>query len=271
MPLQALSLGPEIDVWRPQTGAVHSAFEHALNLLMDGELWTVLAAGRQDAPFGIRLASADPAGGLAVRPADPVHVRAGFMRVGPQVVDCRAAGRWAPAPWAMPAPGLDARVSFVEREARSRAWSGSEQIARDLTQALRSSDVELARVVRRSIGLGPGLTPAGDDVLVGMLAVLTSGAAAALPIASRLRGALAPVLHLTSDVSRHLLSQAARGLPGRSLHELGRSLLEGAPEHTLARALARVLDTGCTSGGDACTGLAAACHLSLLPSESVAS
>jgi hypothetical protein len=269
MPLQALSIGLEIDLWKPQCGVVHSVFDHAVNLLMAGELWTLLAAAQQDAPFGIRLAARDRPGGLELRAADGVHVRAGYLRVGRHIVDCRTAARWAPTRWRTRASGLDARVSLVEEKARPRAWPSSIEIANDLIAGLRSSDAELACAVRRSIGRGPGLTPAGDDVLVGMLTALTAGAGgpAEVPTASRLIGALASVLHTTSDVSRHLLSQAARGLPSRALHELGKALVEGAPDDVLADALRTVLDVGCTSGADACLGLAAACRLSFATAE----
>jgi hypothetical protein len=269
MPLQALSVGLEINLWRPQQGVVHSAFEHAVNLLMGGELWTVLAAPQKDAPFGIRLAPSERPRGLDVRAADRVHVRAGYLRMGPHVVDGRAATRWTPGRWGSPASGSEARLARVEQRALTREWPGSSAIADDLIAALSRSDAELAGAVRRSVGRGPGLTPAGDDVLVGILTVLTSGAAgptAALP-AARLSDALAAVLHSTSDVSRHLLTQAARGLPGRALHDLGKALCEGAPDHVLAGALESVLDTGCTSGADACLGLAAACRFSFGTAE----
>jgi hypothetical protein len=80
MPLQALSLGREVDIWRPQTGFVHSAFNCAVNLLLDGELWTVLGAARQDTPFGIQLAPSSRHGGIDVRADDRVHVRAHWPR-----------------------------------------------------------------------------------------------------------------------------------------------------------------------------------------------
>jgi hypothetical protein len=268
MPLQALSVGLEINLWRPQGGVVHSAFEHAVNLLMDGELWTVLAAPQQDAPFGIRLAASERPRRLDVRAADAVHVRAGYLRVGAHVVDGRAATRWTPTRWGSPASGLDVRLLRVEQRARARAWASSSAIADDVIAALSGSDAELTCAVRRSVGRGPGLTPAGDDVLVGILTVLTSGAAGpAVSPAARLSDALAGVLHSTSDVSRHLLTQAARGLPGRALHELGKALCEGAPDHVLAGALESVLATGSTSGADACLGLAAACRFSFLTAE----
>jgi hypothetical protein len=155
--------------------------------------------------------------------------------------------------------------------ARPRAWAESADMASDVTDALRCSDAELAAAVRRTVGRGPGLTPAGDDVIVGILAVLTSGAAgpAGIWTSSRLVCALTPVLPSTSDVSRRLLDQAARGLPGRALHDLGKVLMEGAPDDVRTDALELVLDTGYTSGADACMGLTAACRLLFLPTERI--
>jgi hypothetical protein len=238
-----------------------------VNLLVDGELWTVLDAARADSPFGIRLAPSDAA--LDVKAADRVNVRAGYVGMGRLIVDCRSASRWAPTRWAQPAPGLAARLAAVTQAVQLRAWDQSAGMASDVTDALRGSDAELASAVRRTVGRGPGLTPAGDDVLVGMLALLTSGAAGATGerATSRLVSALAPVLPTTSDLSRHLLHQAARGLAGRALHDLGQALMEGAPHGILADAIELVLDSGCTSGADAATGLAAACRFMFFKPE----
>src|SRR4051812_35594066 len=106
MSLQALSIGSEIDAWRPRTGVVHSSFDHAVNLLIDGELWTVLGDAQLDAPFGIRLAPGHPPGAFHARAADRVHVRAGYLSLGPHVVDCRTAARWEPSRWGTPARDL---------------------------------------------------------------------------------------------------------------------------------------------------------------------
>lgn len=271
MTLHALSLGFGIDVWRPRSGVIHSAFEHAINLLLGGELWTLLAADRQDAPFGIRLTH-DNLQSFDARRDERVYVRAGHLAVGRHVVDCRATTRWVPTRWGAPADGLARRLTVVERQARPRAWPGSVEMACELSAALHGSDATLARAVGRCVGRGPGLTPSGDDVLAGMLAVLTSSAAGAnaARAADRLRRALQPALPSTPDISQHLLGQAMRGLTGGALHELARALFEGAPENILLDALARVLDTGCTSGADACVGLAAAFRLSSSTTESPA-
>jgi hypothetical protein len=267
--LTALSLGREVDPWTARTGIVHSVFRRAINLLVDAELWSVLAAEQPDAPFGIRLATSQDCRGLDVKPRDRVHVRAGAIGVGPLSVDCRAASRWAPRPWREPAAGLQSRLSTVEQAASPRAWEESARLASQVTAALAGGDAELGRALRRCVGLGPGMTPAGDDVLVGLLTVFSSSAAGSegARITARLARALAPVLPSTPDVSRHLLAQAARCLPSRALHELAAAVVEGAADPVLEDALKVVLGIGCTSGADACLGMIAACRFSFLTAE----
>jgi hypothetical protein len=258
--MQALSLGARLDPWPARSGVVHSVFRRVVNLLVDGELWTVLGISGHHGPFGIRVAAADCGGGFDVRVADPVHVRGGWLRIGSLVIDCRIAPSWSPASWREPHAGLEPRLAAVEQAARERAWIGSAAMAGELSARLHeASDAQLEIAVRAIVGRGPGLTPAGDDVLVGMLTAFTcAGGSSGTNFAARLGRALEPALPATTDISRHLLAQAARGLPGRALHELGRTLFEAAPEAEARSALATVLDTGATSGADACLGLVAA-------------
>lgn len=272
--MQVLSLGSALDLWSARAGSVHSVFSGAVNLRVEDELWTVLSATRQDCPFGIRVAVDHRHRGFGVGVGELVQIRAGCVRLGHLVLDCRAAPRWTPAPWAEPLVGLARRLAVAERAARERAWIGSVSLAAELRIALCANgpgaDAQLAGAVRRTVGSGPGLTPAGDDVLVGMFtALLCSDQPTGRTLASRLARALAPALHSTTDISRHLLTQAARGLPGRALHELGRTLHEDAPDDVVRIALARVLDTGASSGADACIGLLATLQF-LLPAERIA-
>jgi hypothetical protein len=267
MRFHALSIGWKVDVSIPRMGAVHSVFDRAVNLLVDGEMWTVLGASRSDGPFGIRLSKSE--GGFEVKAGDPVSIRAGFVRAGCLVVDGRNASRWAPTEWTQPTDGLAARLADLEAAVFPRAWSESAGMAANVIATLHGTETELIAAVRRTVGRGPGLTPSGDDVLAGIFALLTSGAAGAagMELASRLVRALAPALPTTSDISRHLLSQAARGLPGRALHDLGKALIEGASHDIFSDALALVLDTGAASGADACMGFAAACRFLFLNTE----
>jgi len=212
---------------------VHSVFARAVNLRIGDELWTLLGHEGNDAALTIRLAPGQDLGAVARRVGEPVHVRSGHVGVGSSVIDCRTAQRWTPQPYGPAAPGIPARASALELDARRHAWAGSWQLAWDVTAALGSPCLRtrerLDDVVRHTVGRGPGLTPAGDDVLVGVLAVLTSPAAdpASAVLVERLRSALQPTLASTTDVSSALLEQAASGHPSRAVWDLVRGLLTG--------------------------------------------
>ena len=262
-------VGYALDVDLDCVGAVHSVFSRAVNLEIEGEMWTLLASDCADLPFGIRLPvrSLDA---FAIRVGGCVHARAGFIGLGRPgrrlVVDCRAAPRWAPvSPFSL-ASGFPARLALLSQEATALAWCGSRPMARLATSALRRGAGALEDALTRIIGCGPGLTPAGDDVLVGILAVLcsplsgTAGAEAAQAMLRAIRR-LAP---RTTALSGHMLGQAARGLIGRALHELLVALTGCPVAVELEVAIRRVVKTGATSGADACMGVLEAAQAFLL-------
>jgi len=266
MLLSAHCIGHRVELNRPQAGRVHSCFEGAVNLLIEGELWSLLAGARSDLPFGIRLAPGVAPGRLALRVGDAVQLRAGYLGSGALTIDCRMAARWRPNGWSLPAHGLAARLDRVERTAAPRAWRDSVGMASAVVEALYQrgpgASARLSSVVGRVVGRGPGLTLAGDDVLVGILSVLGSAAdePTAASMQARLVAAVTPWLGTTGDISRHLLQQAMQGWSGRALHALGQALVEGADEAALHSALARLLDSGASSGADGCIGLVTACR-----------
>jgi hypothetical protein len=92
-------------------------------------------------------------------------------------------------------------------------------------------------------GLGPGLTPAGDDTLAGLLLILGAhDRAAAVAAADRAR---------TNDIARAFLAWAARGQSIEPVHRL----LVSADAGVAAAALANVLAFGHSSGADLAFGL----------------
>lgn len=264
----ALSLGYALDVGSEACGVVHGVFRHAVNVMIRGEMWTLLAEAKSDLPFGIRVAfpDFDP---LGLQRGEPVHVRAGFVGIGSRlVVDCRAAGRWAPASESGVAPGLMQRLAVVAKSARGRSWSGSAEMARAAKSAM-EEPAPLGDVLAKIVGRGPGATPSGDDVLVGILAVLTS-APSGTTAAERLRRALLPLLPTTTDVSAHLLHQAAHGLLGRDVNELVSAVIGNSSPAQLSDAVRRVVETGATSGADTCEGLVAFAPIYFIPQHAMA-
>jgi hypothetical protein len=261
MELPALSIGHALDVRPVGVGFVHSVFARAVNLEMRGDMWTLLDAERSDLPYGIRLALNDFAG-LGLRRGDPVHLRAGFVGIGSGnrhlVVDCRTAPRWVPSSRYRRVPGLAIRFGAVAAAARDRAWRDSARMAKAVMTVLYDRQA-VSDVLAGVVGRGPGSTPAGDDVLIGILAVLTSphSGAAGAAAAESLRRAVLPLLSMTTDISAHLLRQAANGLFSRDLQELLCVLIGGAATARLREAVECVVAAGATSGADVCMGLLA--------------
>ena len=107
------------------------------------------------------------------------------------------------------------------------------------------------------IGLGPGLTPSGDDFLGGLLIALhrLGRSDAAL----RLAGAVERYAESTHLISRAHLSAAAQGFGAEGLHTFMESLLAGTVLDT-----ARIDHIGHSSGWDAVAGVCLALeHASL--------
>lgn len=240
------------------SGTVHSVFARAVNLMIGGDMWTVLATEKTDRPFGIRvtLPSFDS---LDLHSGDPVNIRAGYLGIGSRlVIDCRAAVRWKPARGNKPERGLEHRIALVAAAAGDRSWCESAPMALAVRIAFDESPM-LDGVIAKVVGRGPGATPAGDDVLVGILAVLTSPYAGVVgaKAAKLLSRSILPVLPTTTEVSGHLIRQATNGLFGRDIHDLVSTLIGGSSPEQFRENLRRIVATGATSGADMCQGLLA--------------
>lgn len=125
-----------------------------------------------------------------------------------------------------------------------------------LAAGLGNGDVATAsRAATSLIGLGPGLTPSGDDLLVGLLAGLEATghpllAVMATTIASQARGG-------TTSVGASALRNAARGQFSERLHDV--LVAVASPDAAgLPRAIERAMAYGSTSGADTLVGLFAA-------------
>ncbi len=117
---------------------------------------------------------------------------------------------------------------------------------------------ELRRAVAGLVGLGIGLTPSGDDYLVGTLVALSvhpAAEAARGAVAVAVRALLEPVdgRDRTTAVSRHFLLAACEREFHSDLAAAARAVLLGDPAALAAFAAAAAI--GSTSGTDALFGL----------------
>ena len=151
--------------------------------------------------------------------------------------------------------GMPAGEAFKWDRPASRGDFGgvARPAIRGLWLALIQGDVPAARDAGSNlIGLGAGLTPAGDDVLVGLTAVLTAlGHRAARPLAASWSLAARDRTTLVAETfHRH----AARAEYAERFHQLLGGLLLG-PFDAIAPAVRRAAQFGATSGLDSLLGV----------------
>jgi hypothetical protein len=109
---------------------------------------------------------------------------------------------------------------------------------------------------RQLAGLGPGLTPAGDDLLLGFMAGcwLSRPVGECVELCPALAECAAP--H-TTRLSAAWLRHAGQAEFGEAWHDLAYALQQGQPA-SIKQAMARILATGATSGQAALIGFATA-------------
>ncbi|GAA3216198.1 DUF2877 domain-containing protein [Oerskovia jenensis] len=173
-----------------------------------------------------------------------------------------------PARPSLPSPAAAEAASAGARADALAAWSASSpphapaslDRARRPVLALAAAavaDPYEPDAVRRLVGAGPGTTPTGDDLLVGMLAGLLAGADRSR--AHRLGATVLGLLHRTTRASRHELAAAVDGRFGEALRDVVTTLTEpGATPDAVLRPAARLATWGASSGRDQAHGAALA-------------
>lgn len=258
-----------------QAARVESVHRRALNLRLEsGALVTLCAPELGDGPGALLVAADWPmpwqvGEQVAVSPAEIRGARCG--------VTLSSAVEWEPAAAPALGPLASVRQGWLEAAAALQAAGerrspflgllseeGTEvtityrQLARRGLIALIRGD--WAEATARLVGLGPGLTPSGDDFLAGFLLLASrSGWAAAAPLREAIR---ALPSGRTTPVSESLLHWALLGVVSeRALYWLD-GLIQGAP-----RPIGPVLAIGATSGADFAAGALLALDLFLKERE----
>jgi Protein of unknown function (DUF2877) len=248
---------------QPFWGYVAGRYARAYNLLDDaGRVIALTTPEIGNGPFYIVL---EATAGLfeMLEPRQLAYIDAEQITIGHWRIPLRAARTWdatlpiggraihlSPAlaaivqPYATcPAPAVDAPAA--KSTARLLAQGG-----RALTEALEQR-TGLTEAARSLAGLGQGLTPAGDDFLVGAMAALwLLGEHTSLPTIAQASAAY------TTAVSGAFLAAAARGQFIEPWHELAQAL-HRQDETGSQVALRRLAAFGASSGRDALAGFAA--------------
>ena len=205
-------------------------------------------------------------------PGKRASIAQGVIRIGTIALHTTGAERWHPTAWPSAArrkgdlqalqrlQGLAAEQAPRDGLARivlglmGDPCSALERVALPRVERLRAWIVarQSARPPIDLLGLGPGLTPSGDDILCGVLVALH--AVGWTDLAGDLHAQIAGAApSATSPISAAFLRAAAEGLGCEALHEAISAILAGQTE-ALAGHLEALGRIGHTSGWDALAG-----------------
>lgn len=250
------SLRTRLDTAPRRAGRVHSAFARALNLEWhDGGLVTFHGPGALAAPFAAALPGMPC--GAALDPGRVVWRESDRLRVGETAIGWDEAETVDLVLESTPGPPRAVAVATREsaREGGSAAlWSGAGRRGqRALALGIRFADAgAFVAGAQALIGLGEGLTPAGDDCLVGAFAVLWRFGRWRLSALGRASGAIAEATERgTTTVGRAFLVHALGGEFSEAVGALLRA--ETITEARVAAASLRAM--GGTSGTDTLSGM----------------
>lgn len=276
-PINSLSLAPDVNVWLANTHhpRVMHVFNHVCNLINERrEVLSLVIPQIGNGPFNLVIGD-DVLFSETLTARSPISVRANQLDLGDLNISTDKAKLWSPRPdWEM----LHARSDQILNRIMSlRAPTGTmrrefgiassqstfiamtlplpnyQSLSLDFTSALANSDISSApKQTSKLAGLGVGLTPAGDDFILGaILAVwIIHPPEIASVLAEEIANTAAP---LTTSLSAAWLRSASKGEAGILWHEFFDALVSGDAASVRLQ-IAKLLSVGETSGSDALAG-----------------
>lgn len=259
MPLiKALSCSPNAHHWihtSRQLRILH-IFDNACNLLNErGEVLSVVYQKIGNGPFNlvvsdVRLFS-EP---LSIN--SPVSIQMGQLHIGDWIIHTEGAEIWCPRPnW----ENLHHKKMSILRQLTQLDMPFSQfynPLVTKLAYTIANADIGESKIIASQLaGLGKGLTPSGDDILLGatFAAWIIHPLDVAAKIAKEITDIAAP---RTTSLSAAWLRSTGNGEAGLLWHELFDTLQSEKSVQAQA-VLDKILAVGETSGADALTGFMA--------------
>ena len=285
------AIQPLLDI--PTTrGTVQSVFSGAANLLFGGQLLTLHAREMPCTPNGLVLPLRARQGPLAdLQTGMAAIIERGMISMpSPGLrLSTQNSRPWNPRPQLAPtscpperlARNMDQLATLVATRAAPEGLAGLAGLHADaavpmpsglpvlLQTAWPATEGLLAGIARQQIqpvrqaagvliGLGPGLTPSGDDLLIGLMAatnLLSVPLGLRADFYQRLSAELLTIARgRTNRLSMTWMEYARRGEVAEHLGRLFHTLVLDDWQN-LEHAAIQVLNTGATSGGDVLTGV----------------
>ena len=256
-------------------------FTHACDLVTaEGDVIALVTPGIGNGPLNI-VVNAEAGNFASLEPGLAVTMQGAHLQIGNLHVRLDKTTTWEPLPdWdalrnqrvaivsRLPLlSDIDLRhapteslLPFTSDKATVRQddlLTDADQAAHTLQAGWEGDNAQLREGVARLAGFGRGLTPAGDDFLIGVM--LWAWVAHPTPAAfcDKIVKVAAP---RTTTLSAAFLRSAARGECSAAWHQLLAALVK--TDHDLTASVRQVLAHGATSGADTLAGFLYAAYLS---------
>lgn len=244
-------------------GKIHSVFEQSLNLMVNEHLINLSASGNFLSSFGVQLS---PPVFQEIRPfcqqgnvvrltqqSLVIYSQVGIKRLSFSDIKIVPLNIGAIEPIMATVLMLKEILTTKQLEKRLGLPGGNrERMYFDFLQNPEMDDEKWLALVEYFVGRGKGLTPSGDDLLMGYLFILKL-------YQHKFYQVLELQLHkmdrFTTDVSWNYLSALLLGYVSSPFIELRNGLEEELPYNELNQLVEAILAIGHTSGSDSCYGL----------------
>ncbi len=241
-----------------KTYRIHSVFEHAINLMdQAGTLYTLLS---RDHPNGPNTAIMNVEDFYAFDFEQNECFQSGQLIISPVTLD-----------WSFRSPSdqlfvdnhlINFIADYIEEKSEEKN-SVEEKIYQildhhydEMKRAFYQQDWrQFTMHLTKTIGLGLGLTPSGDDRLVGLSLIFSIPNSPLYPDFHRIQTIISEAGALTNEISYAVLKHASKGRFNEWLNDLQTALIDKKSEENLKVHLDHVASIGSRSGIDMLTGV----------------
>lgn len=252
---------------RDSTLLVESVFRHTLNLVSEqtGERYTLFLENGYSAPRAMTVTALG-----SVKPGDTMQIANGAIQLSAVTVNmqhCEFRGNGIAQQGAPKSSQIVALQQWLAAYAVEGSFfepAANDAVSQATVKRLATARNFFARMMREEggievatkglIGLGIGLTPSGDDYLVGWLAIIRSTRMFGEQGSLELELAIREQLHRTTAVSRLYLEEALLGQFAEPIRAVCSAVSSGN-DRQVEEAAQVLFEHGATSGQDVIVGM----------------
>jgi Protein of unknown function (DUF2877) len=255
--INTLSLTASVNDWLVNSHhpRILHVFDKVCNLINEHqEVLSIVTQQIGNGPFNL-LIKEEVSFSEHLNAESPISIYDNQLILGNLTINCAEAKLWSPRPdWEKLHVNRNSiRIQLTSLPITNYQPLLSDSLISNFSTALVKADISSVKNITSQLaGLGPGLTPAGDDFILGAIyaAWIIHPFQTARLLAEAITNTAAP---LTTSLSAAWLRSAGRGEVGSLWHEFFQALIH-TDRVRIQKAMDKIFAVGATSGADAMAG-----------------